>query len=432
MSAPAEMGVLGCALMGAMDECLAEGITGEHFANSEHRRIWEAIREVTEKGLPCSVATVHDRLNASGRSDPSYLIRCEDAAPTSTNLGYWLPLLKKSAVRRLYKAKMAKLGKALDDQNLEPDELTAAFEAEILDLSGEDTKKTTRSDSLVRVLANIEQVQFKGKVFGLTTGFPELDNVIGGLHNGEMMVIAARPGCGKTAIAANMAENLVSKGVPVGFFSQEMTEDQLNFRMLCTHARQDSRELMRPHTLTPRDFPKISAAVSRMNSWPLHIRDKGDMTIGQIRAEARTMRAIHGCEAFFVDYLQLIHPDKRGEKRYQEVGAISAGLKNMAKELNCPVVALAQLNRETVRANRAPRAYDLRESGNIEADADQIMLLWEPTGEEMAHPTHAMVEGIIDKNRNGGTGRVNFLFRKEHTQFETVSPIKDEDIPPSP
>tara|TARA_R100000234_G_C4922462_1_gene144768 strand:+ start:146 stop:655 length:510 start_codon:yes stop_codon:yes gene_type:complete len=168
-----------------------------------------------------------------------------------------------------------------------------------------------------------------------------------------------------------------------------------------------------------------------MIRWPIYIKDDSDLTISQIRADARRMKRFHGIKVIIVDYLQLLEPDRHGEKRHEAVGRISGGLKNMAKELDVPVVALAQLNRETEKgsSNRAPRASDLRESGKIEADADAVLALWEPDPDNRPAIDHSIIECVICKNRHGSTGTIRLLFKKDTTTFETLSPIDDTDIP---
>ena len=431
MSREAEKGLIGCALLGAVDDCIAAGVCEDYFAHDDNQKIWRAIEELTNEQLPCDIATVHDRLASSnGRGVTAvHLTQCEDSAPTSGNLEYWLPVVKKNALRRLYRAKVGRLSKALEDPGLNPEELTAAFEAEILDSKAVDARVATRKEDLRRLIEQIEDVQYKGKIIGYPSGYDGLDRHLNGLEKGKMYVIAGRPGAGKTSMAQCLARNQVKKGVSTLIFSCEMTTDQLNLRMLSTESGVNSRDMMTPKSLGPTQFKPIVTAAAELLRWPIHIRDDSDLTVAQVRAEARRMKRLHGIQVVMVDYLQLLQPDSRGEKRYEDVGNISGGLKNMAKELDIPVVALAQLNRETEKANRAPRASDLRESGKIEADADAIILLWEPDPNDRSKLDWALVEAVIAKNRHGSTGTVNFLFKQDATLFEAISPISDEDIP---
>ena len=428
-----EQGVLGCALLGAADDCIAEGVTTDYFAHEDHRRIWDAIHHLKDTQQPCNTLTVLNQVNKGDLKNigPDILTTCEDSAPTSSNLGYWLPTLRKNALRRIYRAKITRLSTVLDDESLEPNELSAAFESEILDANVDGTNSCTRKEDMQRLMARIEDVQYKGKILGYDTGFDDLDKHLYGLEKGKIYVIAGRPGAGKTAIAQCIAANLVKKGVETLIYSCEMTVDQLNLRMLAAESGVNSRDFLQPKRLTANQFKPIANSAADMIRWPIYIKDDSDLTISQIRADARRMKRFHGIKVIIVDYLQLLEPDRHGEKRHEAVGRISGGLKNMAKELDVPVVALAQLNRETEKgsSNRAPRASDLRESGKIEADADAVLALWEPDPDNRPAIDHSIIECVICKNRHGSTGTIRLLFKKDTTTFETLSPIDDTDIP---
>ena len=434
MSTEAEKGVIGCAALGALDECLSEGINVDYFSHQHNRVIWNSMLKIAEQNKPIDTTTLSHQIQEDGNGIEciSHLISCEESAPVSSNLGYWLPTLKKDALRRIYREKIMRLTEALDDPSLDTSEIISKFEAEILDGNNLDQKDTTRSKEMQRLLSYIEDVQYKGKTFGVSTGFSDLDRMISGFEEGKMYVVCGRPGAGKTTLAQCFAHNLVSKGIPTLIFSAEMTVDQLNLRMLSAQARINSRDLTTPNTLKKADFPKIGQCVGEMVKWPIHIRDDSDMTVNKIRAIARRMKKSHGIKAIIVDYLQLLTSDKgksANEKGYERVGAISSGLKNMSKELNLPVIALAQLNRETEKSERRPRASDLRESGQIEQDADAILALWEPDETKRPSIDHSIIEAAIVKNRYGSTGNINFLFKKDIGVFEPISPISDKDIP---
>jgi len=429
----AEQGLIGCALLGAADDCIAEGVTEEYFAHEDYRRSWIAIANLKDEQQPCNLQTVLNRVNSGNgqKISPAVLTDCEDAAPTSHNVRYWLPIVRKNALRRIYRAKIGRLSAVLDDPTLETDELTSAFESEILDSKVVSSMEFTRKEDMQRLLAQIEDVQYNGHVLGYKTGFADLDMHLNGLEKGKIYVVAGRPGAGKTAIAQCIAANLVKNDVSTLIYSCEMTRDQLNLRMLASESGINSRDFLTKNTLKPHEFKPIALATSQMVAWPLHIKDDSDLTISQIRADARRMKRIHGIKVVIVDYLQLLEPDRHGEKRHEAVGRISGGLKNMAKELDVPVVALAQLNRDTEKGSgsRAPRASDLRESGKIEADADAVIALWEPDPENRPRIDHSVIEAVICKNRHGSTGKINLLFKKDTTTFESLSPISDYDVP---
>jgi replicative DNA helicase len=434
MSIEAEKGVIGCASLGALDECLSEGVNEEYFSHDQNRIIWGCINKLNEENKPIDTSTISHRLSEDGHdiSIVSHLVSCEDMAPTSSNLGYWLPTLRKDALRRIYREKIARLSLALDDPTLEPDEITAKFEAEILDSKKIEAEESTRQQDMVRVLQLIEDVQYHGKQFGVSTGFDDLDRMIKGFEEGKMYVVCGRPGAGKTTLAQCFARNLVTKGIPTLIFSAEMTVDQLNMRMLSAETRINSRDLMTPKSLSRSQFPSISTQVGEMLKWPIYIRDDSDMTVSKIRAIARRMKKLKGIKAIIVDYLQLLSSDKSkasNEKGYERVGAISSGLKNMSKELNLPVIALAQLNRDTEKSDRRPKASDLRESGQIEQDADAIIALWEPDESKRPSIDHSIIEAAIVKNRYGSTGNFELLFKKDESRFEPISRFSEQDIP---
>jgi replicative DNA helicase len=269
---------------------------------------------------------------------------------------------------------------------------------------------------------------------GLGTGFPDFDKMTSGLHEGEMIVIAARPSMGKTSLAMNVAEHVaLDLRLPVGVFSLEMTADSLVLRMLCSRARVNLRSI-RDGFLAERDFPKLTGAAGKMANAPLFIDDSSGLSILQLRAKARRMYQQYGIKLFVIDYLQLLHSTaRRAENRQQEIADISSGIKALAKELKVPVIVLSQLNRELEKdKNRKPRLSDLRESGAIEQDADLVALLYKPSSDDEDAPAEqeaAPVNLLIAKQRNGPTGDVNLTFLKSYTRFESAAKISSEDIP---
>jgi replicative DNA helicase len=265
---------------------------------------------------------------------------------------------------------------------------------------------------------------------GLSTGFADLDKMTSGLHGGEMIVVAARPSVGKTSFAMNVAESVsIDQKLPVGVFSLEMSSESLVLRMLCSRARVNMRNV-RDGFLAERDFPKITSAAGKMAAAPLFIDDTAGLSILQLRAKARRMWQQYGVKLFVIDYLQLLHStNRRADNRQQEIADISNGIKALAKELNVPVIVLAQLNRSMEKEGfRRPRMSDLRESGAIEQDADLIGLLYDPNkkDEEEDAPQDNDTKSIvlyIAKQRNGPVGDVNLTFMKSFTRFENAAKI---------
>jgi replicative DNA helicase len=281
------------------------------------------------------------------------------------------------------------------------------------------------------VMEAIEQIERlyenRGSVTGLPTGFVELDRMTSGLHPSEMIVIAARPSMGKTALAMNIAEHVaMDVGKPVAVFSLEMSSRQLVQRLLCSRAKVDLQKV-RNGFLSERDFPNLTTAAARLAAAKMFIDDTPGLTITELRAKARRMKSQHDIRLIIVDYLQLLRSTTRRaqDNRQLEISEISGGIKALAKELNLPIIVIAQLNRQPdARAQQGgrPRLSDLRESGSIEQDADLVGLLvraeYYETDEDAKQEKAGEADLIIAKQRNGPTGDVPLTFLKEFTRFE--------------
>jgi replicative DNA helicase len=294
----------------------------------------------------------------------------------------------------------------------------------------------TIKDLVHKAINTIEDYHTRaGALTGLGTGFPDLDKMTSGMHGGEMIVIAARPSMGKTSLAMNIAEAVaIDQKQPVGVFSLEMTAESLVLRMLCSRSRVNLRNI-RDGFLAERDFPKLTGAAGKLANAPLFIDDSAGLSILQLRAKARRMYQQHGIKLFVIDYLQLLNASSQKiENRQQEIAQISNGIKALAKELDVPVIVLAQLNRELEKdKNRKPRLSDLRESGAIEQDADLVGLLYKPDAEKAEdedgggqQDVEAVpVNLLIAKQRNGPTGDVCMTFLKSYTRYESASKVAD-------
>ena len=264
------------------------------------------------------------------------------------------------------------------------------------------------------------------------TGFPDLDNMTGGLKRGEMFVVAARPSIGKTALALNIIRNIVMKNQPktTVLFSLEMTDEQISTRLICTEADLSDRQFRDGNFRNQKDMLRLSSAVSNLRNAPLFIDPTGGLTIAELRAKARRMKIQHNIDLIVIDYLQLMQGSGNEESRQREVSEISSGIKSLAKELKIPVMVLAQLNREVEKgtASTLPKLSHLRESGSIEQDADVVVFLHRDRDQAKNLPPGQSVEAklIVEKNRNGETGYVNLEFYPSRMEFVNVRYTTDD------
>lgn len=447
-SPEAEQGVLGCVLL-APNECLGECIGkfksgSEAFYDLRHQTIYDALIEMYDQRQAVDVITLQQRLKDKQLLEQvggiAYLAGLPDMVPSAANLSYYLEIVQeKFLLRKMIHTCTGVVGRVYDYEG-DVDALLDEVEKDILRIneSRVEASTNTMKDLVRKAITQVEDFhQRQGMLTGVGTGFADFDKMTTGLHGGEMIVIAARPSMGKTSLAMNIAEHAVlEQKLPVGVFSLEMTADSLVLRMLCSRARVNLRNV-REGFLAERDFPKLTGAAGKLASAPLYIDDTAGLSILQLRAKARRMVQQHGVKLFVVDYLQLLHStSRRAENRQQEIADISNGIKALAKELNVPVIVLAQLNRELEKRGPGtrPQLSDLRESGSIEQDADLVGLLYKDTKENAddAEPDFESeslpVKLFIAKQRNGPTGDVNLTFLKSFTRFESASKVGDVQI----
>jgi replicative DNA helicase len=442
-----EIGVLGCILI-APNEVLGEVIPrlkagAEVFYDLRHQTIYAALVEMFDARAAIDVITVQQRLKDKQLLEQvgglAYLASLADAVPSPANWSYYLDfVLEKFILRKMITACTNVVARVYDHEG-EVDQLMDEVERDILAIS-QARVVDNASDIASLVKKSIDTIesfhQRQGQITGIATGFTDFDKMTSGLHEGEMIVIAARPSMGKTSLAMNIAEHVaIEQQAPVGVFSLEMTSESLVLRMLCSRARVNLRNV-RDGFLAERDFPKLTGAAGKLQKAPLFIDDASGLSILQLRAKARRMHQQHGIKLFVIDYLQLLNSTSRkADNRQQEIADISGGLKALAKELKVPVIVLSQLNRELEKdKSRKPRLSDLRESGAIEQDADVVGLLYKPNqdedGESKMEDSDAVpVNLLIAKQRNGPTGDVNLTFLKGYTRFENAAKISEEDVP---
>jgi replicative DNA helicase len=448
-SIEAEQGVLGSVFLDpnkCLPECIEKFKQGPAvFYDLRHQTIYELLVEMFDKKGAIDVITVQQRLKDKQQLESvggiGYLAALPDTVPSAANVAFYINIVREKFLLRRYLATFAENTVRIYEHEGEVDALADGIERDVLAIAQERVEgKTTDIKTLVAgTIDTLEKWHAnQGALQGLSTGFPDLDRMTTGMHGGEMIVIAARPSLGKTSIALNIAEAVaIDQKLPVGVFSLEMTSEALVLRMLCSRARVNLRNV-REGFFSERDFPKITSAAGKISGAPFHIDDTPGMSILQLRAKARRMWQQHGIKLFVIDYLQLLHSNnRRAENRQQEIADISNGVKALAKELNVPVIVLAQLNRDIEKEkNRKPRMSDLRESGAIEQDADLIGLLYKPASEDedesLQTATGARADSIavnllIAKQRNGPTGDVELTFFRTYTRFESAAKIQPED-----
>jgi len=423
-SIEAEQSVLGAMLI---DENavykVIEIIEPKDFYRPEHAEIMKAIKELALNNTPVDMVSVVDKLASLGSLDsvggPSYIAQLATFVPNSANVEYYAKIVKnKSLLRELIKAG-AEISELGFNETLDIDEVIDLAEQKIFNISQEKTQTyfVRIRDFLHEHFEEIEN-RYKKKlgVSGIPSGYPTLDKITGGFQNSDLIIIAARPSIGKTSLALNIATSIAIKdNIPVGFFSLEMSKEQLLERMLCSEAKVDMQRLKTGY-LREEDFSKLTEAYSLLYEAPIYIDDSPDATLTDIRTKSRRLKIEAKIGIIFVDYLQLIRSEQRVENRVLEISQITRGLKNLARELDIPIVVLSQLSRAVEkREDKRPMLSDLRESGSIEQDADVVMFLHVPNDDE-----RDKIELIIAKQRNGPQGSVKLLFQSEYTKFVEI------------
>jgi replicative DNA helicase len=401
-------------------------ITAESFYADAHRKIFQAISDLYDKGgQPVDLVILAEELIRRGQLEDigraPYLAELWDAAPTAANAEYYAKIVRdKSIIRSLIHASTDILRDAYD-QNQPAEELLEGAERKILDVAqmGVTGQTTTLEQAITETYRRIDdRASGKQKAGGLSTGFADLNEMTAGLHDGELIIVAARPSVGKTAFSLGIVRNvIIEEKVPVFFVSLEQSRIELAERLLCAQARVDSHRL-RKGTLSSDDMDRLIDAGGVLRYAKLFIDDSPVQSMLRIAANARRLKLRHDIKLIVVDYLQLIEPDNRRDPRQEQVAQISRRLKALAKELQIPLIALAQVNRASEdRQDHRPRLADLRESGSIEQDADTVMLLHRPDRYEPGQH-EGIIEVIIGKQRNGPTGEITLAYLKQFMRYE--------------
>jgi replicative DNA helicase len=434
-SIEAEQSLLGALLLDnqAFDR-VADLVTGEDFYRDDHRRLWRHIARLIEASRPADVVTVSESVEASEDKDktggPAYLGALAQNTPSALNVRRYAELVRERAVqRRLAQVATGIAEEALNPGGKEVGQLLDEAESKIFQIAESGARRDQGLLEIKPVLAKVfERIDHlyhrdnQSDVTGVPTGYTRIDQMTSGLQAGDLVIIAARPSMGKTALALNIAEHVaVDNGLPVAIFSMEMSSTQLAMRMLGSIARVDQHK-MRTGRLNDKEWGDLSDAMAKLHETPLFIDEGGALTALEVRARARRLKRQYSKLGLIViDYLQLMAASSQGENRATEISEISRSLKAMAKELDVPVVALSQLNRAVdQRPDRRPVMSDLRESGAIEQDADVIMFIYREVvyKPDLPEDQRGLAEVIIGKQRNGPIGTIKLTFLGQHTRFE--------------
>ncbi|PZD96599.1 replicative DNA helicase [Paenibacillus sambharensis] len=426
----AEQAVLGAILLQAEALVTAmERLRSEDFYSSEHQMIYEAMVELGEDNQPIDLVTLtswlQDRQQLEEAGGVSYLAKLASGVPTAANVDYYAQIVEeKSLLRRLIRTatQIVQNGYAATD---EVGILLNEAEQRILEISNR--RSSSGFVSIRDVLMEVfERVEFlyghKGGTTGIPSGFPDLDKMTSGFQRSDLIIVAARPSVGKTAFALNIAQNVgVRAREAVAIFSLEMSAAQLVQRMVCAESNVDAGR-MRTGYLEGDDWEKLTMAIGALSEAEIYIDDTPGITVADIRAKCRRLKKEKGLGMILIDYLQLIQGrGKAGENRQQEVSEISRTLKQIARELEVPVIALSQLSRGVEqRQDKRPMMSDLRESGSIEQDADIVAFLYRDDYYDKETEKKNIIEIIIAKQRNGPVGTVELVFLKNFNKFVSL------------
>ncbi len=415
----------------------------EDFYRESHKKIYSAILDLFREDKAIDIITVSEKLKEYKILDEvggiPYLAELVDSVPSASNVIYYAKVVEKKAIlRSLIKAATDIITISYDETEDVMDILDKA-ERSIFEVSEKRSRGYILSlKELVSKTVGELEVQYNtGEIVtGLPTGFNRFDEMTTGFHPSDLIIIAGRPGIGKTAFTLNIAQYLgVVKKKPVLFFSLEMSKEQIVERMLCSEARVNAQRLRQRH-LIESDWPKLTMAAGRLADAPIYIDDTPGLSVLEIKVKSRRAKMRYNIEAIFIDYLQLMSSgNKRKENRQQEISEISRSLKSLARELGVPVIAASQLSRAVEsRENKRPQLSDLRESGAIEQDADLVVFIFRQAyydkikGKKREDTQEANIaEIIIGKQRNGPIGTVKLTFREEYGRFENLTTIVPDE-----
>ncbi|MFO0704077.1 MAG: replicative DNA helicase [Patescibacteria group bacterium] len=431
----AEKSVLGAILIDTSSIGLvAQFLKSEHFYTKSHTLIYEAMILLFEKQLPIDAVTLKNELKIEGNlaaaGGQSYIADLLGSVPTAANVEEYAKIVRNHAVKRkLIEISSRAVEQAFDDTK-DTQEMLDHIESEIFAVAEETSTQEfmVLKDLLAESYQRLEDLsKSDGHLRGVPTGIPDLDIKLAGMHPSNLLILAARPGVGKTSLALNMGLHAALRHkMGVAVFSLEMSKEELVDRLLVSHADIDAWRL-KTGRLSPEDSQSIINAMGELAEAPIFIDDTAGQTILEMRTKARKLKANHDIKLIIVDYLQLVNPGKKIDSREQQVSYVSQNLKNLARELRVPVLTLSQLNRMVEqRGTKKPQLADLRESGSIEQDADVVMFIYsEQENDDLVDPSKKMMKLSIAKHRNGGLADIDLLFRGDRVKFYGVEKTLD-------
>ncbi|MFA5063725.1 MAG: replicative DNA helicase [Candidatus Omnitrophota bacterium] len=426
----AEMAVLGSMLLD--EEAIAtavETLDRNFFYKDSHQRIFQAISDLYAANKAVDLITLTNALKGDGSLDSiggvSYLTSLANSVPTSANIGHYVSIVKEKSILRSLINSATKIVSFCYESDGNVSEVVDNAEKLIFDISERKAQgsyihlKEIVKDSIETIDTLYRK---KAHVTGIPTGFIDFDIKTAGLQNSDLIIVAGRPSMGKSSLALGMVEHAgIAEKIPTAIFSLEMSKEQLVQRMLCSHARVDAQKV-RTGYLATSDWPRLTAAAGKLSEAPIFIDDTPGISVMELRAKARRLKAQQDVKLIVLDYMQLMRGSSGIESRQQEISEISRSLKALARELNIPIVAISQLSRAVEsRTDHRPQLSDLRESGAIEQDADVVVLLLREEYYTQTSENQGIAEVIIAKQRNGPVGSLKLAFIKEYTSFQNIA-----------
>jgi replicative DNA helicase len=429
------------AVLGAMmidEEAIGaaiESIDASYFYETAHQKIFNSIIQLYTDRKNVDLITLSDQLKSEGMVESvggvSYLTQLVDHVPSSANVKHYANIVKEKGVQRKLIKNATQIISRSYSINVDVDELVDNAEQLIFEIATARQKQEAVhiKDIIKDTIENIDKLyQKKQTVTGVPTGFIELDKKTSGLQKSDLIIVAARPSMGKSAFAAAIAEHAaINEKIPVAFFSLEMSKESLVQRMLCSQAGVDAHRV-RTGFLSPQEWPLLTKAAGKLSNVPIFIDDTPAISILELRAKARRLKASHDIQLLVLDYLQLMRATGRSESRQQEISEISRSLKALAREIEVPIIAISQLSRAVEsRQDHKPQLSDLRESGAIEQDADVVILLMREDYYNLTDTNKGITDINIAKQRNGPVGTFQLMFVKESVKFVNLDTVHREE-----